>query len=181
MSNALALGAGPILDPAYRLEDRYARESGRVFMTGTQALVRAVLDQAARDRASGLDTAGYVSGYRGSPLGAVDMELWRARKILAERRITFQPGVNEDLAATAILGTQQVESDPNRTVQGVFGLWYGKGPGVDRSATRSSTATPTAPRRMAGCWSWRATTMAASPPPCRTSPTSPSWRGSCRR
>ncbi len=133
MSNALALGAGPILDPAYRLEDRYARESGRVFMTGTQALVRAVLDQAARDRASGLDTAGYVSGYRGSPLGSVDMELWRARKLLAERRITFQPGVNEDLAATAILGTQQVESDPNRTVQGVFGLWYGKGPGVDRS------------------------------------------------
>ena len=135
MSHALAAArpAPPSLDTGYRLEDRYARERGRVFMTGTQALVRAVLDQAARDRSAGLDTAGYVSGYRGSPLGAVDMELWRARKILAERRITFQPGVNEDLAATAILGTQQVESDPKRTVQGVFGLWYGKGPGVDRS------------------------------------------------
>ena len=117
----------------YRLEDRYTAETGRVFMTGTQALVRIALDQARRDRAAGLNTAGFVSGYRGSPLGAVDLELWRAKTLVAEHGIEFLPAVNEDLAATAVLGSQQVESDPNRTVDGVFGLWYGKGPGVDRA------------------------------------------------
>jgi indolepyruvate ferredoxin oxidoreductase len=121
------------IDLRYRLEDRYVRQSGNVFLTGTQALVRIVLDQARRDRAAGLDTAGFISGYRGSPLGGFDLELWRAKKLLAENRIEFLPAVNEDLAATAVLGSQQVESHPNRKVQGVFGLWYGKGPGVDRS------------------------------------------------
>ncbi|MFN3686225.1 indolepyruvate ferredoxin oxidoreductase family protein [Salinarimonas sp.] len=120
-------------DTAYRLEDRYARESGRVYMTGTQALVRIVLEQARADREAGLDTAGFVSGYRGSPLGGVDQEMWRARRALEAARIRFQPAINEDLAATAILGTQKVESDPNRAVAGVFALWYGKGPGVDRA------------------------------------------------
>ncbi len=118
---------------SYRLDDRYLKTEGRVFMTGTQALVRIVLDQARRDRAAGLDTAGFVSGYRGSPLGGVDLELWRAKKLIAENRIEFLPAVNEDLAATAVLGSQQVETNPDRTVQGVFGLWYGKGPGVDRA------------------------------------------------
>ncbi|SDR02476.1 indolepyruvate ferredoxin oxidoreductase [Rhizobiales bacterium GAS191] len=117
----------------YDLIDRYRRREGRVFLTGTQALVRLLLDQARRDRAAGLDTAGFVSGYRGSPLGGVDMELWRAKALLAEGRIEFLPAVNEDLAATAVLGSQQVETQPERQVQGVFGLWYGKGPGVDRS------------------------------------------------
>ncbi|MCR4266795.1 indolepyruvate ferredoxin oxidoreductase family protein [Nitratireductor sp. ZSWI3] len=117
----------------YRLEDRYTQEKGRVFMTGTQALVRAVLDQARRDRAAGLNTAGFISGYRGSPLGSLDLELWKAEKHLAEKRIEFLPAVNEDLAATAVLGSQQVETNPKREVEGVFGLWYGKGPGVDRS------------------------------------------------
>ncbi|MCZ0738530.1 indolepyruvate ferredoxin oxidoreductase family protein [Phreatobacter sp. AB_2022a] len=117
----------------YRLADRYAATEGRVFLTGTQALVRIVLDQARRDRAAGLATAGFVSGYRGSPLGAVDLELWRAKAQLAEHRIEFLPAVNEDLAATAVLGSQQVEGNPKRDVQGVFGLWYGKGPGVDRA------------------------------------------------
>ena len=117
----------------YRLADRYAATEGRVFLTGTQALVRIVLDQARRDRAAGLATAGFVSGYRGSPLGAVDLELWRAKALLAEHRIEFLPAVNEDLAATAVLGSQQVEGNPKRDVQGVFGLWYGKGPGVDRA------------------------------------------------
>ena len=117
----------------YRLEDRHTAETGRVFMTGTQALVRIALDQARRDRAAGLNTAGFISGYRGSPLGAVDLELWRAKTLVAEHGIEFLPAVNEDLAATAVLGSQQVESDPNRTVDGVFGLWYGKGPGVDRA------------------------------------------------
>lgn len=118
---------------SYGLDDRYTASAGRVFMTGTQALVRVVLDQARRDRAAGLDTAGLVSGYRGSPLGAVDQELWRAKTLLADHRIEFLPAVNEDLAATAVLGSQQVETQAGKTVQGVFGLWYGKGPGVDRA------------------------------------------------
>ena len=88
--------------PSYRLEDRYLKRSGRVFMTGTQALVRIVLDQARRDREAGLRTAGFVSGYRGSPLGGVDMELWRCKKLLDEAGIEFLPAVNEDLAATSV-------------------------------------------------------------------------------
>ncbi|MBT8089201.1 MAG: indolepyruvate ferredoxin oxidoreductase family protein [Gammaproteobacteria bacterium] len=117
----------------YELEDRYRRESGRVLLTGTQALVRIALMQRTLDKASGLNTAGFVSGYRGSPLGMVDQELWRAKRFLEENQIEFLPAVNEDLAATAILGTQQVETDAGRTVDGVFGIWYGKGPGVDRA------------------------------------------------
>ena len=118
---------------AYELSDRYTRERGRVFLTGTQAIVRIVLDQARRDRAAGLNTAGFISGYRGSPLGGIDLELWRIQDRLRTERIEFLPAVNEDLAATAVLGSQQVETQAGRTVQGVFGLWYGKGPGVDRS------------------------------------------------
>ena len=117
----------------YELVDRYRRESGRVFLTGTQALVRIPLMQRTIDRAAGLNTAGFISGYRGSPLGAYDQELWRAKTFLEESSIEFLPAVNEDLAATAVLGSQQVETDPHRTVDGVFGIWYGKGPGVDRS------------------------------------------------
>ena len=117
----------------YELLDRYRRESGRVFMTGTQALVRIPLMQRTIDRAAGLNTAGFVSGYRGSPLGGLDQELWRAKAFLDENNIEFLPAVNEDLAATAVLGSQQVETDPHREVDGVFGLWYGKGPGVDRA------------------------------------------------
>ncbi|MDE2379580.1 indolepyruvate ferredoxin oxidoreductase family protein [Bradyrhizobium sp.] len=118
---------------AYELSGRYDREDGRVFLTGTQAIVRIALDQARRDRAAGLATAGFISGYRGSPLGAVDLELWRIKDRLKAERIEFLPAVNEDLAATAVLGSQQVETQAEREVQGVFGLWYGKGPGVDRS------------------------------------------------
>lgn len=117
----------------YELGDRYRRESGRVFLTGTQALVRIALMQRTLDRAAGLNTAGFVSGYRGSPLAAVDLELWRAEKYLQESSVQFLPAVNEELAATAMLGTQQVESDPTREVDGVFGIWYAKGPGVDRA------------------------------------------------
>ena len=117
----------------YELIDRYRRESGRVFLTGTQALVRIPLMQRTIDRAAGLNTAGFVSGYRGSPLGALDQELWRAKQFLDENDIDFLPAVNEDLAATAVLGSQQVETDPHKTVDGVFSLWYGKGPGVDRA------------------------------------------------
>ncbi|CAN7668455.1 indolepyruvate ferredoxin oxidoreductase family protein [Bosea sp. LjRoot9] len=117
----------------YALGDRYAKSSGRVFMTGTQALVRIALDQARRDKACGLDTAGFISGYRGSPLGGVDLELWRAKDLTAQHNIAFLPAVNEDLAATAVLGSQQVETNPDKQVEGVFAMWYGKGPGVDRA------------------------------------------------
>jgi len=120
------------LDP-YRLDDRYRRTEGRVFMTGSQALVAIMLAQARADRSAGLDTRGFVSGYRGSPLGAVDQAMWRAQKFLETERITFLPAINEDLAATAILGAQQVELEPDRIADGVFAMWYGKGPGVDRA------------------------------------------------
>src|SRR5215468_11271326 len=118
---------------AYALADRYTRQHGRVFLTGTQAIVRIALDQARRDRAAGLKTGGFISGYRGSPLGGVDLELWRSKKLCDDLGIRFMPAVNEDLGATAVLGTQQVETQTSREVDGVFGLWYGKGPGVDRA------------------------------------------------
>ena len=131
MSASLSTTSYPLDN--YELDDRYRRESGRVFLTGTQALVRIALMQRTMDKAAGLNTAGFVSGYRGSPLGAFDQELWRAQSFLDENNIKFLPAVNEELAATAILGSQQVETDPDRTVDGVFGIWYGKGPGVDRA------------------------------------------------
>ncbi len=121
----------PISD--YRLADRYAQTAGRVFMTGTQALTRIAFDQARRDRAAGLDTAGVISGYRGAPLGGLDLELWKNRPLLDRHGIEFLPAVNEDLAATATLGSQQVETSPDRRRRGVFAMWYGKGPGVDRA------------------------------------------------
>ncbi|MGI9369668.1 MAG: indolepyruvate ferredoxin oxidoreductase family protein [Ruegeria sp.] len=119
--------------PMYQLEDRYNLNSGRVFLTGTQALARIMLDQARRDQAAGLNTAGFVSGYRGSPLGGLDLELWRARDKMQANRITFMPAVNEDLGATAVLGAQQATLDPHCEAEGIFSMWYGKGPGVDRS------------------------------------------------
>jgi indolepyruvate ferredoxin oxidoreductase len=118
---------------SYQLDDRYARTTGRVFLTGTQALTRIMLDQARRDRAAGLNTGGFVSGYRGSPLGGVDLEMWRSRDRLKANNITFMPAVNEDLGATAVLGAQQAVLDPHCEVEGLFSMWYGKGPGVDRS------------------------------------------------
>jgi indolepyruvate ferredoxin oxidoreductase len=114
------------------LEDKYSLDHGRVFLTGVQALARLPMLQHARDRAAGLNTAGYVSGYRGSPLGGLDTALHDARRFLAEHNIKFQPGVNEDLAATAIWGTQQLHLFPDPKVDGIFAMWYGKGPGVDR-------------------------------------------------
>ncbi len=115
------------------LHDRFDLTKSRVLLNGTQALVRLMLMQRARDRAQGLDTGGYVTGYRGSPLGAVDMQMARASKLLTEANVVFQPGLNEDLAATACWGTQQAELRGEGKYDGVFALWYGKGPGVDRS------------------------------------------------
>ncbi len=129
----MAIAASEFPLDNYELDDRYRRESGRVFLTGTQALVRIPLMQRTMDHAAGLNTAGFISGYRGSPLGSYDMELWRAARYLEESNVRFLPAVNEELAATAILGTQQVEGDPCKEVDGVFGIWYGKGPGVDRA------------------------------------------------
>ncbi len=117
----------------YQLSDNLAADHGAVFLTGTQALVRLLLAQKQLDERAGLNTAGFVSGYRGSPLGMVDQQLWKAKKFLDAAHIEFLPAINEDLAATACLGVQRVALDPQRTVDGVFALWYGKGPGVDRS------------------------------------------------
>jgi len=115
------------------LNDRYDLNKSHVLLNGTQALVRLMMMQRARDAAAGLNTAGYVMGYRGSPLGAVDMQMTRAAKQLSAAQVTFQAGLNEDLAATALWGSQQAELRGEGKYDGVFGLWYGKGPGVDRS------------------------------------------------
>jgi indolepyruvate ferredoxin oxidoreductase len=115
------------------LDDKYSLASGRAFMSGVQALVRLPMLQRERDVAAGLNTGGFISGYRGSPLGGYDQALWAAKKHLADKHIVFQPGVNEELGATAVWGTQQLALYPqSQKYDGVFGIWYGKGPGVDR-------------------------------------------------
>ncbi|MFQ1700947.1 indolepyruvate ferredoxin oxidoreductase family protein [Loktanella agnita] len=115
------------------LNDRYDLEKSPVLLNGTQALVRLMLMQRARDEKAGLNTAGYVTGYRGSPLGAVDLQMSKAKKVLDPAHVQFQLGLNEDLAATALWGSQQAELRGEGKYDGVFGLWYGKGPGVDRT------------------------------------------------
>src|ERR1043165_5350280 len=115
------------------LDDKYDLSQSRVFVTGYQALVRAALMQQERDRRAGLNTAGYISGYRGSPLGTPDQQFVRAKARPAPRNILFQSGLNEDLAAAAVWGTQQAELRGEGKYDGVFGMWYGKGPGVDRT------------------------------------------------
>ena len=132
---------------AATLDDKYTATSGRVFLTGTQALIRLPMLQREYDLAHGLNTAGFISGYRGSPLGNLDLGLWKAKAHLAEHHITFQPGINEDMAATAVWGSQQVGLFPGAKYDGVFGLWYGKGPGVDRCGDvfRHANAAGTAP------------------------------------
>ncbi|QYK43321.1 MAG: indolepyruvate ferredoxin oxidoreductase family protein [Paracoccaceae bacterium] len=130
------------------LADRFDLTKSPVLLNGTQALVRLMLMQKARDRAAGWNTAGYVTGYRGSPLGGVDQAMWRAEKLLGAQDIRFQPGLNEDLAATAVWGTQQAELRGEGRYDGVFALWYGKGPGVDRSGDvmRHGNMAGTSPR-----------------------------------
>ncbi|MBM3395525.1 MAG: indolepyruvate ferredoxin oxidoreductase family protein, partial [Betaproteobacteria bacterium] len=115
------------------LDDKYLLQSGRVYLTGTQALVRIPLMQHLRDKSDGFNTAGYITGYRGSPLGGYDQQLWAASKTLDAHYIVFNPGVNEDLAATACWGTQQTHFNGENKYDGVFAIWYGKGPGVDRT------------------------------------------------
>ncbi|HYF16862.1 MAG TPA: indolepyruvate ferredoxin oxidoreductase family protein [Ramlibacter sp.] len=119
--------------PDYQLSDSLWARSGAIFLTGTQALIRLMLMQRQRDAAAGLNTQGFISGYRGSPLGMVDQAVWKAGKKFDEAGLRFLPAINEELGATAVLGTQRVEADPERTCDGVFAMWYGKGPGVDRA------------------------------------------------
>src|SRR6201996_1470954 len=116
-------GLAPVAAPpgGITLESRFADLDRPVLLTGIQALVRVLLEQSRLDRAAGLNTGGFVSGYRGSPLGGLDQELWRRQKLLAERNIHFQPGVNEDLAATMLYGTQHLDAFPGKRVDGVFG------------------------------------------------------------
>src|ERR1700761_9512327 len=116
------------------LDDKFLLTEGRVFITGVQALLRVLIDQQRLDAAAGLNTAGFVSGYRGSPLGGLDQQAHRAQKFLDEAGIVFKEGVNEDLAATAVWGSQQANLFPESArYDGVFGMWYGKAPGVDRT------------------------------------------------
>jgi hypothetical protein len=129
------------------LDDKYTLQEGRVFLTGTQALVRMPMMQHLRDKAAGANTACYISGYRGSPLGGYDQQLWAAKKLLAEHDIVFQPGVNEDLAATACWGTQQAHFEGDNKYDGVFAIWYGKG---RRGPHRDASATAIWPDRRVG-------------------------------
>jgi indolepyruvate ferredoxin oxidoreductase len=115
------------------LDDKFDLSKDRVYLSGTQAVVRLALMQKERDRRAGLNTAGFISGYRGSPLGGLDQQFWRAEKLLTANDVVFQPGLNEDLAATALWGSQQAEMRGEGRFDGVFGIWYGKGPGVDRT------------------------------------------------
>ncbi|MBN8428566.1 MAG: indolepyruvate ferredoxin oxidoreductase family protein [Xanthomonadales bacterium] len=131
MSVPVSSPASP-LDLQYTLDDKYTREAGRIYLSGVQALVRLPLMQQMRDRAESRNTAGFISGYRGSPLGGFDLELWKARKHLAASAIHFTPGVNEDLGATMVWGSQQTNLFEGARYDGVFSMWYGKGPGVDR-------------------------------------------------
>src|SRR5690606_714822 len=136
MKPATILSDNPVRESgraSITLDDKYLQTSGRMFMTGTQALVKLPIQQHTLDAARGLNTAGFISGYRGSPLGNYDMALWAARRLLERHHIHFQPGVNEELAATACWGTQQAMLMKDPKYDGVFAIWYGKGPGVDRA------------------------------------------------
>jgi indolepyruvate ferredoxin oxidoreductase len=115
------------------LDDKYTATTGRVYLTGTQALVRLPISRRMRDSAAGLNTAGFISGYRGSPLGVYDQELWRAHRHLQDHHVQFQPGLNEEIAATAVFGSQQAAIFGKPKYDGVFGIWYGKNPGLDRA------------------------------------------------
>jgi indolepyruvate ferredoxin oxidoreductase len=136
------------------LDDKYGLDRGRAFMSGVQALVRLPMLQRATDALRGLNTAGFVSGYRGSPLGGYDQALWAARKHLEKNHVVFKPGVNEELGATAVWGTQQLDLYPDKQkYDGVFGIWYGKGPGVDRCIeARQHGGHGQAWRRDCDCW-----------------------------
>lgn len=137
---------GGITRADFTLNERYEKDSGVIFLSGIQALARLLLEQHRRDQRAGLNTGGFVSGYRGSPLGGLDQVLWEQKALLDAHNVHFQPGVNEELAATAVWGSQQVGLFPGATVDGVYGFWYGKAPGLDRAcdAIRHANAAGTA-------------------------------------
>jgi indolepyruvate ferredoxin oxidoreductase len=154
----------PALDLGYDLESKYTREEGRIYLSGVQALVRLPLMQQMRDRAAGANTAGFISGYRGSPLGGFDLELWKARKHLKASGIEFTPGLNEDLGATMVWGSQQTNLFPGAKYDGVFSMWYGKGPGVDRCGDVFKHGNAAGTSRMGGVLA-----LAADDHACRSS------------
>ena len=151
------------------LDDKWTLDRGRAYMSGTQALIRLAMLQRQRDQLAGLNTAGFISGYRGSPLGGVDQTAWKAKQHLERHHVRFQPGLNEDLAATSVWGTQQVNMFEGAKYDGVFAMWYGKGPGVDRCGDvfkHANAAGTSQARRRAGARrrrSWRQVVDAASP------------------
>ncbi len=151
-------------DRDYTLDHKYTRGEGRIYLSGVQALVRLPLMQRLRDEAAGIDSAGFISGYRGSPLGGFDLELWRARQHLDAAKVKFTPGLNEDLGATMVWGTQQTNLFPGANVQGVFGMWYGKGPGVDRCGDVFKHANAAGTSRLGGVLA-----LAADDHACRSS------------
>ena len=120
-------------NPQFSIHDKYLKKEGKIILTGLQALIRIPIDQYYSDKAKGLHTGTFISGYRGSPLGALDMTLQRNKKLLDEHHIVFTPGLNEELAATSVWGSQMTSLIPGSKYDGVKGIWYGKGPGVDRS------------------------------------------------
>jgi indolepyruvate ferredoxin oxidoreductase len=136
--------------PAVSLDDKYRLAEGGLYLTGMQAIVRLLLEQARSDRSRGLVTEGFVSGYRGSPIGGLDRELWRAKPVLDEHGVRFVPGLNEELAATACWGTQQAPMFPKPRVQGVYSLWYAKNPGLDRASDAIKHATHAGTSRLGG-------------------------------
>ncbi len=163
------------------LDDKYTLERGRAYMSGIQALVRLTMLQQERDRAAGLDTAGFISGYRGSPLGGLDQSLWKAKKHLAAHQIVFQPGVNENLAATAVWGSQQVNLYPSAKHDGVFSMWYGKGPGVDRCGDVFKHSNSAGSAKHGGVLVLAGDDLTRrNPRRSRTSPNTSSRRAACR-
>jgi len=164
----------------YQLKDNIWAPQGAVFLSGTQALVRLMLMQRQHDERQQWNTRGFISGYRGSPLGMVDQVIWKQGDEFNNAGIEFVPAINEELGATQVLGTQRVESDPERTVDGVFGLWYGKGPGVDRAgdALKHGNAYGSSPH--GGVLVVAGDDQAACPRPCRTRATRCSSPGTCR-
>ncbi|MEJ8279957.1 indolepyruvate ferredoxin oxidoreductase family protein [Pseudonocardia spirodelae] len=146
------------------LDDKYVATDGRAPMTGIQALVRLVLEQARLDAGRGFDTASFVSGYQGSPLGGLDSELGRARRHLDAERVVFRPGLNEELAATAVAGTQLLDAVPGRRHDGVVGWWYGKNPGLDRAADAIRHGTLAGTARLGG-----AVAIIGDDPSCKSS------------
>ena len=158
------LPAPQALDREYDLQSKYTREEGRIYLSGVQALVRLPLMQQMRDRAAGANTAGFISGYRGSPLGGFDLELWKAKKHLAASGIEFTPGLNEDLGATMVWGSQQTNLFPGAKYDGVFSMWYGKGPGVDRCGDVFKHGNAAGTSRMGGVLA-----LAADDHACRSS------------